>query len=80
MAGDFLPIQLIYQGKTYLSQARYWFPKEFRITQIPNNRANEQTSIDYLQNVLISYIKTQRKELNLIVHDFYFQMFFNVDG
>ena len=48
ISGDFLPIQLIYQGKTKLRQPKYQFPKEFHLTQTPNHWANEQTSIDFL--------------------------------
>ena len=59
MAGDFLPPQLIYQGK------KYNFPKEFHLTQTPNHWANEKTSVDFLELVLITYIEKQRKDLNL---------------
>ena len=64
MSGDFLPIQLIYQGKSKLSQPKCQFPKEFHLTQTPNHWANEQTSIDFLEHVLIPYIESKRKELN----------------
>ena len=58
MAGSFLPIQLNYHGKTPLSQSKYKFPKEFHITQTSNHWANEETSIAFLEHVLIPYIET----------------------
>ena len=64
MAGSFLTIQLIYHGKTPLSQPKYKFPKEFHVTQTPNYLANKETSIAFLKHVLIPYIETQREELN----------------
>jgi len=64
MAGDFLPPQLIYQGKTSRCQPQYNFPKEFHVTQTNNHWANEQTSLDYLEHVLVPYVNQQRKELS----------------
>ena len=37
MAGSFLSIQLIYDGKTPLSQPKYKIPKESHVTQTPNH-------------------------------------------
>ena len=65
LSGDFLPIQLIYQGKTKLSQPKFGFPSEFHITQTPNHWANESTSIDLLNHILIPYVQKKRKEMNL---------------
>ena len=45
--GDFLPPQLIYQGKT------------------ENHWSNEQTMLDYLENILFPYIDHKKQELNL---------------
>ena len=78
MAGDFLPIQLIYQGKTKLCQPKFNFPKEFHITQTPNHWANEETSIEMLNQILIPYIESKRKELNL--ESYSYPMFSKVNG
>ena len=64
MTGSFFPIQLVYYGKTPLSQPKDKFPKEFHITQTPNHWANEETSIAFLEHGLIYYIEIQREELN----------------
>ena len=63
MAGEFLPIQLIYQGKTDRSQPKYEFPKEFHVTQTPNHWADENTSIEMIKKILVPYIREKRKEL-----------------
>jgi len=65
MAGGFLSIQLIYQGKTSQCQPNYNFPKEFHITQTPNHWANENKSIPMLKEILIPYIEAKRKGLDL---------------
>ena len=64
MAGDFLPPQLIYQGKTSRCQPQHNFPKEFHVTQTNNHWANEQTSLDYLEHVPVPYVNQHRKELS----------------
>jgi len=63
MSGSFLPIQLIYQGKTARSQPNYSFPSEFHVTQTPNHWADENTSIDMIEQILIPYVKRKREEL-----------------
>ena len=80
MAGNFLPIQLIYHGKTSLSQHKYKFPNKFCVTQTPNHRANEETSIAFLEHDLIPYIETQREELNSGSPWLLIQMFSKVSG
>ena len=65
MAGSFLPIQLIYQGKTKLSQAKYNFPNEFHTTQTLNHWADENTSIEMIKKILIPNIKWKPEELNV---------------
>ena len=65
LSGDFFTIQLIYQGKTAMSQPKSGFPSEFHITQTPNHWANESTTIDLLNHILIPYVENKRKEMNL---------------
>ena len=64
MARSFLPIHLIYHGKTPLSQPKYKFPKKFHVTQTPSHWANEGKSIVFLEYVHIPYIETQTEQLN----------------
>ena len=46
MAGVFLPIQLIYQGKTNKCHPNYNFPNGFHITHTPNHWSNETKSLE----------------------------------
>ena len=41
--GTFLPMQILYQGKTDRSHPKYAFPDGFDIFHTPNHWANEQT-------------------------------------
>lgn len=43
LTGDFLPMQLIYGGKTYMCHPKYTFPAEFDITHSENHWANSET-------------------------------------
>lgn len=55
-----LPMQLIYSGKTARSQPTQEFPDGFRITQNPSHWSNEQTVVEYIDNMLKPYIDNQR--------------------
>ena len=65
MAGSFLPIQLIYQGKTPRCQPEFNFPKEFHVTQTANHWADENTGIDMPKKILILYVEAKQKELRV---------------
>ena len=65
LSGDFLPVQLIYQGKTNRCQLTYPFPREFHVTQTKNHWANENTSLDLIKEVLVPYIRKFRQKLSL---------------
>ena len=62
--GHFLPIQLIYKGKTCKSLPPAVFPPDWHVTFIDNHWANEKTVSDYLEKILFPYIERKRKELN----------------
>ena len=57
LTGDFLPIQLIYQGTTKRSLPTVEFPHDWHATFSHNHWANEETMIDYLQKILIPYVQ-----------------------
>ncbi len=65
LSGDFLPVQLIYQGKTSKSIPSVTFPAKWHVTVTPNHWSNENTMVAYIQAVLIPYIVEKRKALNL---------------
>ncbi len=65
LVGDFLPPQLIYQGKTKKSLPSVEFPSNWHVTYTDNHWSNETTMMDYLGSVLLPYIQQTRKELKL---------------
>lgn len=65
LSGKFLPMQLIYKGKTNRCHPSYEFPSDFHITHNDNHWANEETSLDLLNKIVIPYIVKTREELGL---------------
>ena len=65
MAGDFLPPQLIYQGKTAKCLPSVEFPSDWHVTHTENHWSNEKTMFDYLQKILFPYIEKKRKAFEL---------------
>ena len=56
MAGDFLPPQLIYQGKTCKSPPLVVFPCNWHVMFTENHWLNEKMMVDYLEKILSPYI------------------------
>ena len=65
LTGDFLPPQLIYQGTTKACHPRVDFPKDWCITHTHNHWSNEDSMIEYIQEIVIPYCRLKRKELKL---------------
>ena len=63
MTGEFLPPQVIYQGKTTRSLPSYKLPADWDVTYTPNHWANEDTSLQYLQKIILPFMKQKREEL-----------------
>ena len=63
MKGDFLPPQVIYQGKTPKCLPAVVFPNDWHITCTINHWANEVTTKDYINKILLPYIDKKRKAL-----------------
>ena len=68
MAGDFLPPQLIYQGKSSKSLPSVVFPQDWHITFTENHWSNEQTTGNYLEKIFFPYLEKKRQELRLDVN------------
>lgn len=64
-SGKFLPIQLIYQGKTDRCHPKFHFPKEFHITHTDNHWSNEKKAMELINHIIIPYMKKIRVELGL---------------
>lgn len=65
LAGSFLPVQLVYQGKSTKCHPSVDFPSNWHITHSPNHWCNEGTMISYVQVIIIPYIQETRKNLGL---------------
>ena len=65
LAGDFLPLQLIYQGKTAASLPQFNFPSNWHVTCTPNHWSNNDKMIEYVTKIIIPYIECKRRELKL---------------
>ena len=66
LSGKFLPMQIIYSGKTKASQPRgFVFPKGFAISQNPKHWSNEDEALKLIKEVNNSYIVQTQKELDL---------------
>ena len=57
LVGEFLPMQLIYGGKTNQCHPPYSFPIDWHITHTPNHWSNEDTMLDYINNIIVPYVK-----------------------
>ena len=62
--GEFFPVQLIYAGKTKRCHPSYVFPEEWNITHSSNHWSNEDTMVEYIQEVIVPYVECVREELN----------------
>ena len=65
LSGDFLSVQLVYQGKTERCHPRYLFSKAWHITQSPNYWSTEETMKDYITEIIIPYVKAVRENSGL---------------
>ena len=65
LAGEFLPVQLIYQGKTQACLPRYVFPDDWDITYTPNHWSNEEKMKEYIHQIILPYVQAKRKDLKL---------------
>ena len=63
--GDFLPMQIIYQGKTTASQLRgFDFPRGFAVTQNPTHYSNELETLNLLENIIQPEAKRIKSSTN----------------
>ena len=65
MSGEFLPPQLIYQGKTTACLPRHKFPTDWHVTYTHNHWSNEDTMIEYIKSIILPYVERKRTELEL---------------
>ena len=65
MRGDFLPMQLIYGGKTKQSYPRFKFPPGFSISANPKHYSNTEDSLKYFNELILPYVRKVRTEESL---------------
>ena len=63
-----VPIQLIYCRKSRACLPPTKFPSDWHITYSHNHWANEKTSKDYIEKIILPYLRIKRQELDL-AHD-----------
>ena len=57
LLGDFLPVQVIYKGKTSRCHPRFSFPFDWHITRSPNHWSTEETTLQYIDHIIVPYVK-----------------------
>ena len=66
MAGDYMPMQLIYEGLTDRCHPKdVEFPEGFNITHSHNHWSNGQRVAEHLEMLIFPYLRAKREELGL---------------
>ena len=65
LSGDFLPPQVIYEGKTKRCLPLFQFPSTWNITYTPTHWSNEELMKEYVEAVIFPYIRRQKANLKL---------------
>lgn len=64
--GEFLPMQVIYQGKTKASQPRnFSFPEGFSVSQNPKHWSNKEETLTLISQVINPYVVKKSQDLHL---------------
>lgn len=58
--GAFLPIQVIYQGKTGRCHPHFQFPEHWDITHSPKHWSTEETMLQYVQQIIVPFVEQMR--------------------
>ena len=66
-SGNFLPMQLIYGGKTTKSLPKFKFPHDFSLSVNKTHYSNEKEACKLIEETLVPYIEKVRQEENLLV-------------
>lgn len=61
LAGDYLPVQLIYQGKTSRCHPVFDFPKDWNVKHSPKHWSMESTMLEYIQKIIVPYVTVLEK-------------------
>ena len=66
--GSFLPIQLIYQGKSKRCLPKFTFPSNFHVTFTPNHWSNLEMCENLFKVIIFPYFPATKKELGYPEH------------
>ena len=58
-----LPVQLIYKGKINRCHPSFNFPPDWDIAHAPKHWSNEETMIQYVNNIFVLYVEQIREQL-----------------
>ena len=58
--GAFLPIQVIYQGKTNRCHPHFEFPPQWDITHSPKHWSTEETMLQYVRLIIVPFVEQIR--------------------
>ena len=61
LMGDFLPVQVIYKGKSSRCHPRFEFPPEWHITHSPKHWSTELTMVQYVDHIIVPYVEKVRE-------------------
>ena len=64
-AGDYLPTQLLYQGKTPKCHPQISFPSGWDVWHSENHWSNELTMKRYIDKIIVPFVTKKRQELKL---------------
>ena len=65
LSGNFLSVQLVYEGKTTKCHPAVEFPEGWHVTHTPNHWCNEETMVAYIESVIVPYMAQKRRQLGL---------------
>ena len=65
MAGEYLPVQLIYKGTTSRCHPKVLFLEAWDIFHSKNHWSNEITMRRYIENIIVPFVNKKRKLLKL---------------
>ena len=65
VSGEFLPPQVIYEGKTKRCLPPFQFPSTWNITYTQTHWSNEESMKEYVETVIVPYISRQKADLKL---------------
>ena len=63
LMGVLLPFQLIYAGKTSRCHPTYKFPDNWQITHSTKHWSNEDTMLQYIQDIIIPFVNETRQNI-----------------